>query len=101
MRDLNLCSWWQHKRVLRIVCVVPAAMAAEVGGVELTNMAWVRRAYDAESLAGRGVKCWVEPQVPWPPGAERVPGRQEGRGGVRVLVGNRALMAEEDVPISR
>ena len=83
------------------ICRVPAAAAAEEGGTELMSMAWIRRAHDAESLAGRGVKCWVEPQTPGPPGGERAPGGQQGRETVRVLVGNRALMAEEEVPISR
>lgn len=78
-----------------------AAMTAEEGGIQLTNMAWIRTACDAESLAGRGVKCWVKPQVLLQPGGERSPGKQEGRGEVRVLVGNRALIAEEEVPISR
>ena len=60
----------------------------------LRNTAWICRAHDAEGLAGRGVKCWVEPAVPL-----AAVGLQPST--VRVLVGNRALMADEGVPVSR
>lgn len=58
------------------------------------NTDWIRRGHDAEGLPGRGVKCWVVPTVPL-----AAVGPQPGN--VRVLVGNRALMAEEGVPVSR
>ncbi len=64
----------------------------EAGGQK--NTAWIRRAHDAEGLPGRGVRCWVAPAMPL-----AAVGPQPS--DVRVLVGNRALMAEEGVPISR
>lgn len=64
--------------------------AAGPGDDAARDTAWIRQARDAESLAGRGVKCWV---------------RQQQDGGssreVRVLVGSRRLMAEEGVPVPR
>ena len=60
----------------------------------LRNTAWIRRAHNAEALAGRGVRCWVEPAAPL-----ASVGLQPSQ--VRVLVGNRALMADEGVPVSR
>jgi hypothetical protein len=34
----------------------------EVGSFR--NTAWIRGARDAETLAGKGVKCWVVPAIP-------------------------------------
>ena len=64
----------------------------EAGGPR--NTAWIRQGHDAEGLPGRGVKCWVRPEV-----ALVAVGPQPSN--VRVLVGNRALMADEGVPVSR
>lgn len=60
----------------------------------LKDTAWIRRAHNAEALPGRGVKCWVAPAEPL-----AAVGLQPSE--VRVLVGNRALMADEGVPVSR
>jgi hypothetical protein len=74
---------------------VPATFPGSSEGSQ-RDTAWIRQAIDAESLAGRGVKCWVQPGAPLQPlGSARAPKE------VRVLVGNRRLLAEEDVPLPR
>ncbi len=52
-------------------------------------MSWIRAARDDTVLPGRGVRCWVaHSQSDEGPSAD-----------VRVLVGNRQLLADEGVPV--
>lgn len=67
-------------------------------------MSWVRQARDAETLAGRGVRAWVQPSA----SAQSQLGSpgSSGEGSLvqterRILIGNRKLMAEEGLTISR
>ena len=67
-------------------------------------MSWVRQARDAETLAGRGVRAWVQPSA----GLQLHLGSPSsaGEGSLaqterRILIGNRKLMAEEGITISR
>ena len=67
-------------------------------------MSWVRQARDAETLAGRGVRAWVQPSA----GVQLQLGSpgSSGQGSLvqterRILIGNRKLMAEEGITISR
>ena len=67
-------------------------------------MSWVRQARDAETLAGRGVRAWVQPSADVQAQLES-PG-SPGEGSMvqterRILIGNRKLMAEEGITISR
>ena len=69
-------------------------------------MSWVRHARDMDALPGRGLKCWVAAQAQDWAGAAvdssaLPPAQPAGSGEVRVLIGNRRLMAEEDVVIGR
>ncbi len=80
--------------------------AARARAGDAADLSWVRRARDVEALPGRGLRAWV-PSEPgdWAAAAaaaEGSPAPAPARGGeVRVLVGNRALMAAEDVALSR
>jgi len=100
--------------------------AARTRAGDAADLSWVRRARDVEALPGRGLRAWVPSEPgdwaagggpgggPPPPAgepgdwaaaaaaAEGSPAPAPARGGeVRVLVGNRALMAAEDVALSR
>ncbi|KAK9826100.1 hypothetical protein WJX81_003066 [Elliptochloris bilobata] len=81
---------------------LPGAVRADG---EAQDLSWVRRARDVEAIPGRGLKCWVRAEEQdWEAGAaspQRQPAGGGGSGEVRVLIGNRRLMAEEDVGISR
>ena len=63
----------------------------------------MRRARDVEAIPGRGLRCWVTGEASdWEAGAASPPQlRAGGSGELRVLIGNRRLMAEEDVLVSR
>ncbi|CAK0783009.1 hypothetical protein CVIRNUC_006204 [Coccomyxa viridis] len=68
------------------------------------DVSWVRQARDAETLAGRGVRAWVQPSA----SAQSQLGSpgSSGEGSLvqterRILIGNRKLMAEEGLTISR
>ena len=64
---------------------------ATIGEDELDeqDVSWIRAAHDDSVLPGRGVRCWV---------AHRL--SEEGLSAdVRVLVGNRQLLADEGVPV--
>lgn len=64
------------------------------------DVSWVRHAREAESMAGLGTKSWVALQFPiLDSGACQTgyptPGEQ------RILIGNRRLLSEEGITISR
>ena len=63
----------------------------------------MRRARDVEAIPGRGLRCWVAGEAAdWEASAASPPQRGAGAAGeLRVLIGNRRLMAEEDVAVSR
>lgn len=65
------------------------------------DVSWVRQARDTETLAGRGVKAWVE----LTPGVQGLLGSPAAGSSApraqRVLIGNRKLMAEEAITIPR
>ena len=68
------------------------------------DVSWVRHARDAETLAGRGVKAWIllSPDAQGQlesTGAGSSP--QRPRREQRVLIGNRKLMSDEGIAISR
>jgi len=78
--------------------------AARARAGDAADLSWVRRARDVEALPGRGLRTWVpgEPADWAAAGAEGSPApATAGSGEVRVLIGNRALMAAEDVALGR
>ncbi|CAL5220469.1 g2492 [Coccomyxa viridis] len=66
-----------------------------------SDVSWIRQARDAETLAGRGVKAWVHlsPLLPGQLASPRPASSSHTRQ--RIVIGNRKLMAEEGIAISR
>ena len=70
------------------------------GDPDDSDVSWIRQAWDAETLAGRGVKAWMHltpAQGQWASPGPASSSRTEQR----VLIGNRKLMADEGIAIPR
>ncbi|KAK9806592.1 hypothetical protein WJX73_005689 [Symbiochloris irregularis] len=72
-----------------------------------TDVSWIRPARDAETVPGKGIKGWVasNSNAPAGPAPGKLASEGQAAGGlqreVRVLVGNKALMAQEGVQVPR
>lgn len=81
------------------------------------DMSWVRPSHGIEVMPGKGVKCWVATQDPYLPLAKHASPTSDAdadgvvadiwkpAGGasadIRVLVGNRQLLGDEGVRMTR